>query len=283
VENPTSIKIAGDLRQSEEYGQFMEKIGWKTVQVPNPKSQVTSQIFVKKLGPVSIAKLQRAEQPLPWNEIEKILKKEKVMMCIIEPCDGNQNEFIKHGYRVNKEPLLGTKTLRIDLRPDEEKILKSFKKDARYILKKFTIYNFQFSINDYKKFYEIWQQSAKRKHLWIPKEDEYSALITAFGKNVFGITIGNEAGAIILIYKKTAFYYYAGGTSEGTKKNLPYPVVWTAMKEAKKRGCLVWDFEGIYNSKWPNKTWLGFSHFKKSFGGAETEYPGSFIKWRWPF
>jgi peptidoglycan pentaglycine glycine transferase (the first glycine) len=65
--------------------------------------------------------------------------------------------------------------------------------------------------------------------------------------------------------------------------NLPYFIVWEAMKEAKKRGCKIWDFEGIYDARWPNKSWLGFSHFKKSFGGEEIEFPGSFEKWRWPF
>jgi lipid II:glycine glycyltransferase (peptidoglycan interpeptide bridge formation enzyme) len=53
------------------------------------------------------------------------------------------------------------------------------------------------------------------------------------------------------------------------------------MKEAKKRGSLVWDFEGIFDQRFPNKDILGYTHFKKSFGGKEIEFPGAFTKWFW--
>jgi lipid II:glycine glycyltransferase (peptidoglycan interpeptide bridge formation enzyme) len=133
--------------------------------------------------------------------------------------------------------------------------------------------------NDFESFYRIWHQSAKRKSLWIPGKKEYSNLIDCFGKNCFCITIDNQAGALILIHEKTAYYYYAGATEEGTKINLPYLVVWESMQEAKKRGCRFWDFEGIYDARFPNKGWLGFSHFKKSFGGIEITFPGNTTIW----
>lgn len=49
---------------------------------------------------------------------------------------------------------------------------------------------------------------------------------------------------------------------------------------AKKRGCKIFDFEGIYDERFPNKSWLGFTHFKKSFGGYEVSYPGTYTKTR---
>ena len=139
------------------------------------------------------------------------------------------------------------------------------------------------SKNNFELFYEIWKKSAKRKSLWIPSEKEFQSLIKAFGDNIFCLTINSMAGAVVLTHRQTAFYYYAGSTAEGVVLNLPYLIVWEAMLAAKKRGCKVWDFEGIYDSRWPNKGWQGFSHFKKSFGGQEIEFPGSFEKWRWPF
>ena len=205
------------------------------------------------------------------------------MMCKIEPESGRVEEYKKYGYRLSGWPLLGTKTLRIDLRPSEEKIFDSFKKDARYVLRKMDGRRWKIEKNNFNNFYGIWKKSAKRKSLWIPKEREYKSLIETFGKNVFCQSAEDLAGALVLVHKKTAFYYYAGSTAEGTKSNLPYLIVWEAMKEAKKRGCRLWDFEGIYDARWPNKGWQGFSHFKKSFGGKEIEFPGSHEKWRWPF
>src|SRR3989344_254659 len=104
----------------------------------------------------------------------------------------------------------------------------------------------------------------------------FRALIECFGKKCFCVVVGEEAGAVILTHKKTAYYYYAGSS---TKSDLPYLAVWEAMKEAKRRGCTTWDFEGIYDARWPNKGWKGFSHFKKSFGGREVEFPGCFTRW----
>lgn len=276
MENSASFEIIEDLRQSEQYGSYMESIGWKVLRV---QSKSRCQIFLKILGPVGIVKIQRTMEKLPMEEIENIIKNNHVMMTKIEPLRGEKPQ----GYRVSSWPLLGTKTLRVNLRPSEDEILNSFKKDCRYVLRKIKNHKSKIKNSDFDKFYEIWKISAGRKSLWIPKEKEYKSLIDAFGKNVFCLTIENLAGALVLVHKKTAFYYYAGSTAEGTKLNLPYLVVWEAMKEARNKGCRMWDFEGIHDARWPNKGWIGFSHFKKSFGGKEVEFPGSFEKWRWPF
>ncbi|MBI2008498.1 peptidoglycan bridge formation glycyltransferase FemA/FemB family protein [Candidatus Amesbacteria bacterium] len=250
-----------DVRRSKEYGKYMEKIGWR----------VEAGIFVRKLGPVAIAKIQRTNLPMNW---ERILKRNRVIMCKLEPLTKPL------GWKQDNWPLLGTKTVRVDLSLSEEKLLQSFKKDCRYCINKCQMSNVKCQINNYNLFYDIWRKSARRKNLWIPNEKEYKALIESFGKKCFCLTINDEAGAVILMHKKTAYYYYAGSA---VKSDLPYPVVWEAIKEAKKRGCRIWDFEGVYDSRWPNKGWRGFSHFKKSFGGKGVEFPGCFTKWLWPF
>jgi lipid II:glycine glycyltransferase (peptidoglycan interpeptide bridge formation enzyme) len=57
-------------------------------------------------------------------------------------------------------------------------------------------------------------------------------------------------------------------------------LVWEAIKRAKKMGCRTFDFEGIDDPRFPIRAWRGFSHFKKSFGGKEIDYPGCFKKAR---
>lgn len=183
------------------------------------------------------------------------------------------------GFRQDSWPMLATKTLRIDLTPSPEKILNQFKKDCRYILRKANSQEFIVHSNNFDVFYDIWKRSAKIKGLWIPPKKDYDSLINCFGKNCFCITVNDLAGALVLIHDDVAYYYYSGSLPEGKKLNLPYFVVWECLKKAKKRKCKIWDFEGIYDSRWPNKGWLGFSHFKRSFGGYEVEFPGSFTKW----
>lgn len=267
MESITDIEIE-DVRQSREYRRYMEKIGWK----------VEGRVFIRKLGPVSMAKIQRSDLPKEWK---MILKNNQVLMCKLEPVN-YESGIMNYGFRQDNWPLLATRTVRVDLRLSEEGLLQSFKKDTRYCIRQASNRKPQITINNFENFYGIWKKSAKRKKLWIPSEKGYKALVGSFGRKCFCLTVGDDSGAVILMHNKTAYYYYAGATKGGNEKNLPYLVVWEAMKEAKKRGCRIWDFEGIYDSRWPNKGWRGFSHFKRSFGGEEIEFPGCFTKWRWP-
>ncbi len=236
-----------DLRQSEGFAKYLTSLGWKT----------DSGIHIRPLWIFgAIAKVRRGKLPTNYKQI---LKKHHVWLL-----------------KIDNSP---TKTLRIDLTPSLQKIFDQFKKDARYILRKFQISNFKFQIDDFRSFYAIWQQSARRKSLWIPNEKEYFNLINSFKNKCFCVTIDNQAGALVLIHDNIAYYYYAGATKEGVQKNLPYLVVWQCIQEAKKRKCKLWDFEGIYDDRHPNKDWLGFSHFKKSFGGTEITFPSSTTKW----
>jgi hypothetical protein len=274
MEGAKSIEITEDVRRSKEYACFMERIGWKVV----------GGVFVRNFGPVAIAKFQRPKFLSDWDRIDNILKKERVFMCKVEPTDRAQCLVLSaQGFKQDNWPLLGTKTLRVDLRPSENEVYKSFKKDCRYVLRKIQDTKYKIQKNNFGDFYEIWKESGKRKGLWVPNRKDYTALVECFGKKCFIITVGGLAGALVLIHKNTAFYFYAGATGEGNKLNLPYLSVWEAMKESRRRGCRVWDFEGIYDPRFPNKGWVGFSRFKKSFGGVEIEFPGCFTKWRWPF
>jgi len=85
----------------------------------------------------------------------------------------------------------------------------------------------------------------------------------------------NDFGGFYKLWKKSAGIK---GLWVPSEKDY-YLVVWELMQEAKKRGCKTWDWEGIYDERWPNKGWKGFTHFKKSFGGYEVEFPGSFTRW----
>ncbi len=79
------------------------------------------------------------------------------------------------------------------------------------------------------------------------------------------------AANIVVFWEKTAIYLH--GASDYEQRNLmaPHLLQWEQIKEAKKRGCIEYDFWGIDEKKWP-----GVTRFKKGFGGREVEYPGAF-------
>ncbi len=244
-----------DIRQSAAYARFIKSIGWRVEKIGGVN------VFIRGLG---IAKIQRANVPINFPKIPG------VWMTKFEPVNFGQ---VPKGFRQDGWPLLASKTLRVDLNDINPK------KDANYCIRKAQSIKHKVRRNDFGEFYKLWKKAAGIKRLWIPPEKDYWALTNAFGKNSFCVTIDDLAGAVVLAHQKTAYYYYAAALPEAKGFYLPYLIVWELMKEARKRGCKVWDWEGVYDERWPNKGWKGFTHFKKSFGGYEVEFPGSFTRW----
>src|SRR3989344_1403087 len=130
MENTTKIEVV-DIRQSREYAKYMKTIGWEVVE----------HVFIKKIGPVAVAKIQRVKLPIDWVKINKVLKDNRVVMCKLEPSNldvgSRMYDLRKKGFRQDTWPLLATKTLRVDLRASETKIMSGFTKDCRYTLRNF--------------------------------------------------------------------------------------------------------------------------------------------------
>lgn len=214
-----------DIRQSEAYARFIKSIGWKVERIQGVN------VFIRGLR---IAKIQRADVPIGFPKIPGVL------MAKLEPLSFGSlpKRFKQDGW-----PLLSTRTIRVDLAPDLEKVRSKFKKDCRYCLRKANSSEFMVHRNKFDGFYELWKKAAKIKHLWVPPKWQYEALITSFGDNAFCITIDDLAGAVVLMHDRTAYYYYAACLPAGKLLHLPYLIVWECMKEAKKRGCTIWDFK----------------------------------------
>ena len=98
---------------------------------------------------------------------------------------------------------------------------------------------------------------------------------------LFDVFITDEkghSGAIFLKTKDTSHYWQAFTGSEGRKKQIQYKIVWEGIIWAKRSGCKIFDFEGVFDERFPKNSWKGFTHFKKSFGGYEVIYPGMFVR-----
>ena len=122
--------------------------------------------------------------------------------------------------------------------------------------------------------------------MYLSQKKEITELYKALKKNadlIFTLH-SNElvAGILLLHADKTSYYMYAASNQEGKRLFAPTICAWEAIKMSKKRGLKIFDFEGIYDERFPLKNWEGFTRFKKSFGGSEIEYPGAFSKFRVP-
>lgn len=251
----------------------MESLGW----------EVIDGMFVKKILGIKWAKWQRPE----------IVNKPKVgvFMIKVEPeaLKGDkkvEKKLIQIGFRKDKSPMLPTKTVWLDLRKSEKKLLEEMHYKTRYNIKKYSqkadiLRGDKVSDEQLQNFFGIYKQNAQRQKFWGLKSSDFKKLFECFKDNGYLIKT-NEGGLVVLIHDNVAYYSHNAVTNKGRQEFLPTILTWKAIKLAKKLGCRRFDFEGIEDSRYPvTKKWAGFTRFKKSFGGEVIEYLGSFTKLNW--
>lgn len=266
-----------DIRQTPQYARYLKSVGWNVERI----NEIN--YFIKKFPLVgSVIKIQRPEE-INNKIINQLASKYRVFQTIVEPKGELDAKYlISLGYKQSKSPYLPTKTLQLDLTRNRKQLFNGLKKDARLSIKK----NKESKVLDYgtelKRFREDWKNSVGWKR-YVPPLSHLVSLRKSFKNNsLFLATETTSSGAIFLIGDKIGYYWQAFISNEGRKQQSQYKTVWEGIKWAKKMGTKVFDFEGIYDERFPNKSWLGFTHFKKSFDGYGIEYPGVYIKSRFP-
>lgn len=277
-----------DIRQTSDYANYLRSEGWIVEREKNIN------YFIRKFPIGAVLKLQRPEK-IYIKKVNELSQKYHVFEIIIEPKnDGQNKEILQNGFKLSKNPFLPSKTIHIDLRKLEDEILKQMKKDARYAIKRggsFKIKNY-LSTTDIKKWYEAWKKSVNFKR-FVPRLESLINLRKSFtNSNSLFLASHNISSRIIggALFTKTShenknnvcYYWYGFTNSEGRTSLSQYSLLYHGILWAKKNGCKTLDLEGIYDPRFPNKSWLGFTHFKKSFGGTEVSYPGCYTKFRFP-
>lgn len=270
-----------DIRQTTQYAYYLSKIGWEVERIGGIN------YFIKKLPLIgSIIKIQRPEV-ISYKVIKLLSEKHGAFQVIIEPklhtTSYQLRQLKNYGFKLSNSPYLPTKTLQLDLTQSEKTLFKQLKKDCRSAIQKnhysrFKIHDSQ----DIKEFRDTWKKAVGwSRH--VPLLSHLVALKKSFGNNccLYHCNCTStviQSGAIFLKAGNTAYYWQAFTNKEGRKSLVQYKIVWEGILWAKKKGAKIFDFEGIYDARFPNKSWLGFTHFKKSFGGYEVEYPGTYTK-----
>lgn len=276
-----------DLRQIPQYSEYIKLLGWHVEKVDG------SFVFVRRIPLLgSVIKLQRPDKlsKKTINTMDQIGKKVRAFQMSIEPSkEADRLLLTDLGYKLSKSPSLCSKTVQIDLKKTEKTLLSEMHHKTRYNIKKAKSKELKFEIsNDIKGFADFWQKCAlNQRGMFLSMKNEIKAINTSFGKNAYILSASKQksilAALLLILTTDSAYYMYAASTKEGKRLFAPTLVTWESIILAKKLGRKMYDFEGIFDSRFPLPTWKGFSRFKKSFGGDEIEYPGSFVKYRIPF
>ena len=260
--------------------------------VKNPKSQILnpkSQILNKFL-----------------EELRKIAKQEQCSFIRIAPIWERVKEseeiFKDLGFRPAPMHTHPEVTWELNLEEPEESLLMNMRKTTRYLIKQ-GLKNETLQVeksqdpNDIKIFNELYQKTAL-KHHFVPFSLSYlkNEFLSFLPDNQISLFFAKYkekilASAIIIFWQKIAFYHHGASSLKYPKIPASYLLQWEAIKEAKRKGCKLYNFWGIADikSKIKNKKSKIKKHpfwgFKKGFSGYEKKYlrtqdlPLSFKYW----
>jgi len=286
-----------DLRQTDEYAQFMELIGWKA-----KRSAAGFWTYWRKIPVIglSIMKLQRVGvDEVDWEELTELARRNRVIVGYIEPADestpekGWRSKLISHGYRAMRSGLLPTKTRVIDVMKPLSEMKAEMKVKTRYNLGRAGRYNLKTQvvnggelINQPQLFHEVEQllkTHAKEIGYWGYSRNYMRAYLKAFDRRSFLVRVKSEegtliAGALFLCTSEGGYYSFNGSTKLGRQHHAPTLAIWEGIRELKRRNLGWLDLDGVYDERYPLKRWRGFSRFKAGFGGKLWYYPPAYVK-----
>lgn len=281
-----------DIRQTQNYANYLKNEGWAVERID------CVNYFIKKLPIIgNILKIQRPKK-IDFEIIDKLARKYHAFQINIEPdlaagtvaASNNHKLLLHHGFKISKSPFLPTKTLQIDLQQKPEAILKHFKKDARAAIKRggANVIKEYSSPDEIKTWRKAWKKSVSFKR-FVPGEAQLVNIRKSFPQDhsIFLAShniVGRIIGGVLFttsshdVSNYITYYWYGFTNEEGRTSLSQYALLYYGILWAKKHGYRLFDFEGIYDERFPNKSWLGFTHFKRSFGGEEVLYPGCYTK-----
>lgn len=265
-----------DLRQTLHWANYMEAIGWEVKDIDGVR------VYLKKIPILGwYAKIQRSKN-VSEKMINKIEREYRPFQIIIEPSTKMIN---LDGFKISKTPSLPTKTLQVDLTKSENSLLKSFSQKTRYNVKLYQKKQISIETGGILEFTRFWRNNFEKSRFPLPffsQVKSINSLYRVFGSDSMVLLAKKNgkiiSGLFVIISPPLAYYMYAVSNDMGRKNFAPTLLTWRAMMESKKRHCTTFDFDGIYDERFPIESWKGFSKFKKGFGGKEVEYPGCYVK-----
>lgn len=207
------------------------------------------------------------------EDIKRIAKEQKAVFVRFSsyaklPLDFSETPFDRHPQT----------SLIIDLSQTEDQILEQMKPKGRYNIKVAEKHGVTVEpSDDTETYHTLLKITGERDCFGIHSMNYYRHMLTALGSHAQLLMARYKdqwvAGGIFVYLDEWGIYYY--GASDNRFRNVmaPYLLQWTAIKEAKKRGCKYYDFLGIAPEGATKHPWAGVTEFKLKFGGHVVNYP----------
>lgn len=299
-ENFLAVCQEKTFMQSWNWGEFHQKMGekiWRFGIYDNnelvgvtlvAKIEAKRGIFLSvEHGPVTKNSKFQILQTL-LIKLKEIATDEGASFIRISPIwernEENAKVFRELGFRDAPTYAAAESSWKLDITPSEDLLLVQMRKTTRYLIRQ-ALKNNDIEVaqsakkEDLEMFATLNKEVAERQQ-FVPFSKKYiESEFNAFAKdNAVSLFFGTYkrqtvAAALVVLWSGIGFYHQAASKPEYAKLSIPYLVQWEAIKEAKRRGCKVYDFWGYVDpKKYQAHPWAGPTLFKMGFGGKPYEY-----------
>lgn len=280
--------------QSWNWGEFQEKMGNKIWRFGIYEGGgLSSAVLVVKVNAKrgTFLMLQHCFglSEVLLKKLREVAQREKASFIRIVPLlernKENKRLFQSLGFR--QAPMHANayeSTWKLDIALSEENLLANMRKTTRYLIRQAEKNPEMEIIKSNKvedvKFYQGLNEEIARYQKFTPfsfnfVKNEFEVFaqdnqaLIFFGKYKEKIIFS----ALIIFWSEIAFYHQGALDPAYHKIPIAYLAQWEAIKEAKKRGCKLYDFWGYIDpKKEPKHPWAGPTLFKMGFGGQSYEY-----------
>lgn len=317
--------LDGGFLQSWNWGEFQKSSGkkiWRLALIKDNEIEMAALIIRQPLkfgfgffyvprGPVSrtmdIVRLRQSMLELA-GEMERLAKEEKSVFLRVEPAWTtelvNQYFFSEQGFVQSLSEIQPKHTLILDLVGTPEQILLQMKPKTRYNIGLAERHDVKVVMLEAKSgpvppalesFYQLLIKTTQRQIFRTHGFHHFSEMWSRFGQaadpanslRLFTALHDNKPVAAILVsfFKETAIYLHGGADNSQRNLMAPHLIQWAAIQEAKKFGCLRYDFWGVApeegNLSDKEQGWAGITRFKAGFApqSKTIEYTGPY---EWP-
>lgn len=286
-------KRGAPFSQSSWWGAFREELGdrvfyfsedrWAALVIEVSRS--FGKYWKVPYGPTadSVAAMRGA-----CDALSKAAKDAHALLLRVEP---QQVElFDPSGFKRALVKITPANTIINDLTRSEDEIMAGMRQtnrsDVRQAIRKGVTFKHSYNPEDINLFYKMQQGVSKRTGAVFYSLNYYKTqanLLMPSKHMSVEIAYGPDgkplATAVCHDYAGKTTYTYAAATEEANKFHATRFLVYSSMIAAKKRGQKRYDLYGIAapDAK-GGDSWLGFTHFKKQFGGNEVAFAGTWDK-----
>ena len=287
--------------QSDDWADFQRELGHNVVTESGKGWQYSAIVergygrvggmFTRLYCPYGPFYTDTKSRQAAFASLDKLAKDNKLDYIRVEPIAANGDLYDGYGgYNKCARTSQPDLTLIIDLTKPFDDLLQDMTKTNRYLWHKVDRANLSFKIYyDISKlddFLAMMHQTSQRTKAKFHNDLYYKKLFKVLGpKKSAGVAYvyhgGKPLSGVLFIddlAAKTRYYMYAASFDEARKFSANSPLVTYLLKQAKDAGIERFDFFGLAPADQPNHRWAGFSQFKRSFGGQELQFSGTWEK-----